>query len=53
MKWYYWLLAGFGLVGVGLFIRKKQVDSAANARSFRGAAKNVTVNEEDITETSI
>lgn len=52
MKWYYWLLAGFGLVGVGLFIRKKQVDSAANARSFRGA-KNVTVNEENITETSV
>lgn len=44
MKWWYFLVGGAVLIGVGLMIRKKQVDGAAHARAAK-AEKTEMKNE--------
>jgi hypothetical protein len=45
MKWWYFLVGGAVLIGIGLMIRKKQVDGAAHARAAKAEKAEMKVNE--------
>lgn len=41
MKWFHLVLVGGVLIAAGIWMRKKEVDGAAHARSFRGKSEPV------------
>lgn len=47
MKWWYWVIGGVILVGVGLAMRKGQFDSAANARAAKAEKAEQKASEQN------